>query len=83
MLRFMASVVINDLEQVDDVAVCVFVDLETQAVLLIQTNAELSGTVAAELLGLQTFDRVKNAFVLGGLDDGHDVLESAVDAFGE
>jgi hypothetical protein len=51
-LRFVASVVIDNLEQVDDVAIRVFVNLETQAVLLVQSNAELSGAVAAELLGL-------------------------------
>jgi hypothetical protein len=83
MWSFMVLVVINNLEQVDDVAIRVFEDLETQAILLVQSNAELSGAVAAELLGLQTFDRVKDAFVLGGFNDCHDVLESTVDTFGE
>jgi hypothetical protein len=76
-------VVIHDLEQVNDVAVFVFVNLEAQPVLLVQSDAKLPGSVAAEFFGLQAFDRVEDAFVLGCGDDLHDDQEPSVNTFGQ
>jgi hypothetical protein len=76
-------VIVHDLEQVNDVAVFVFVNLEAQPVLFVQSDAELSGTVAAEFFGLQTFDRIEDAFVLGCCDDLHDDQEPSVNSFGQ
>jgi hypothetical protein len=76
-------VVIHDLEQVNDVAVFVFVNLEAQPVLFVQSDTELSGTVAAEFFGLQSLHGVEDAFVLGGGDDLHDDQEPSVNTFGQ